>query len=104
MKIDNRVQIALNAGSKNNNFIYYAPVTNVTQAKEPPEGYDGPTQMLYAVCRDFLESGISWKQWKHLSRSVMIQAGIDKYGTQREFADTLQVARSFVTKLIKEEL
>lgn len=104
MKIDQNLQVALAAGSKNNVFIYHAPQATVTEAKKPPEGLNGPTQMLYAVCSDLLECGITWKQWKVLSRTVMLQAGLDKYSTQAKFADTLNVARSFVTKLVKEEL
>lgn len=58
--------------------------------------------MLYAVCSELLDRGVTWKQWKHLSRAVMLQAGIDKYDTQSQLADTMGVARSFVTKLLKD--
>lgn len=74
--IDQNLKVALQAGKKNNIFIYHAPQASIKS--NIPEKYEGPTQMLYAVCAELLSQGMKMPQWKALSRAIMLQAALDK--------------------------
>ena len=88
IKIDQALQVALQAGVKNNIFIYHAPQANV-ESINVPEKYEGVTQMLYAVCAELLAKKISLKDWSRLSRTAMLQAAVDKYPTKTAAAEAL---------------
>ena len=93
MVIDQNLQVALQAGTKNNIFIYHAPRADVSQVNLPQK-YDGSLQMLYAICNDLLSCGITLSKWRELSRAVMLQAAVDKFGGNKaKAADALCVSK-----------
>ena len=90
IKIDQDLKVALQAGTKNNIFIYHAPTANIREPQSSDE-YNGPIQMLYAICSELLdqEGGITIKSWVRLCRAMMLKAASDKYGSKLEAARML---------------
>ena len=91
--IDQNLKVALAAGKRSNNFIYYAPQANV--GTNIPEKYDGPMQMLYAICAEFVNQDMTLKDFQKLSRLMMIQAAKDKHGNVKKAAEALGVGRIY---------
>ena len=93
IKIDQALHVALQAGKKNNVFIYHAPQASVTS--NIPEQYNGPMQMLYAICAEFVDQDMTLKDFQKLSRLMMIQAAKDKHGSVKRAAKALGVTRIY---------
>ena len=91
--IDQKLTVALQAGTKNNIFVYHAPqatVSNHQISKGVREEYNGALQMLYAICTELLEQGMTdLLEWKILSRRIMLLAAVHKYGSKAAAAREL---------------
>lgn len=92
IKIDQDLKVALQAGKKNNIFIYHAPRANVSGHGGRKE-YDGALQILYAICSELLdqEGGITIKEWVRVARAMMLKAAADKYSSKLAGARALGI-------------
>jgi len=102
LEINQQLKVALAAGKKNNVFIYQALNANA-EVNKPPEDLSGPAQMLYAICAELLDQGITWKEWGKLSRVIMLRVALDKGKNKAAAARMLGLFKSYVTKLTKQQ-